>query len=103
MAATFTHLLLWNREDISAAWEWMTPGNVKKVWKEGVEWRFWKDDGMRDREREEGKVGGKEMDPHYREMLKYPDAPNSWYFVTLAVSCVIALVVIYKTNSTLPW
>lgn len=45
----------------------------------------------------------KDLDPHYRAMLKYPDAPNSWYFVTLVISCVVALVVIYKTNSTLPW
>ncbi len=45
----------------------------------------------------------KELDPHYREMLKYSDAPNSWYLITFVVSCVTALIVIYKTNSTLPW
>ena len=36
-------------------------------------------------------------------LFQYPDAPNSWYIVTLAISVVISLVVIYKTNSTLPW
>jgi len=35
--------------------------------------------------------------------LKYPDAPNSWYIVTLMVSIITALVIIYKTESTLPW
>ena len=62
-----------------------------------------------------------ESDPHYREMLKviifwytaylayflpmwqYPDAPNSWYIVILIVSVITALVIIYKTDSTLPW
>ncbi|KAH0827797.1 OPT oligopeptide transporter protein-domain-containing protein [Lanmaoa asiatica] len=44
-----------------------------------------------------------ELDPHYLEMLKYPDAPNSWYFVTFLLSVIVALVVIYKTDSTLPW
>jgi len=61
-------------------------------------WRFWRDDGMRASPQED-----EEIDPHYREMLKYPDAPNSWYIVTLAISIVISLVVIYKTDSTLPW
>lgn len=45
----------------------------------------------------------KDIDPHYREMLKYEDAPNSWYAVTLVISAIISLVVIYKANSTLPW
>ncbi|KAJ7849784.1 hypothetical protein B0H13DRAFT_1906025 [Mycena leptocephala] len=34
-----------------------------------------------------------DIDPHYREMLKYPDAPNSWYFATLIVSIIIALMI----------
>jgi len=36
-------------------------------------------------------------------MLKYPDAPNSWYWATLLASIIMALVIIYKTDSTLPW
>ena len=67
--------------------------------------------------REQSVDGG--FDPHYREMLKviiwytylayilsmwqYPDAPNSWYIVTLMVSIITALVIIYMTDSTLPW
>jgi OPT family oligopeptide transporter len=60
-------------------------------------WKFWEDAGFRDADGEE------ETDPHFREMLKYPDAPNSWYLVVLLISVVMALVLIYKTNSTLPW
>ncbi|KAJ7158584.1 OPT oligopeptide transporter protein-domain-containing protein [Mycena filopes] len=99
MAATFTHLLLWNRSDLRGAWSWMTPSALKQTWA-NFNWRFWQDDGMR----ETPDVKGREdIDPHYREMLKYPDAPNSWYFATLFVSIVVALVIIYKADSTLPW
>ncbi|KAF7316671.1 OPT oligopeptide transporter [Mycena chlorophos] len=94
MAATFTHLLLWNRDELRAAWSWATPSALRQSFAT-FNWRFWQDNGMREED--------PETDPHYREMLKYPDAPNSWYFVTLLISLIMALVLIYKTNSTLPW
>ncbi|KAF7374751.1 OPT oligopeptide transporter [Mycena sanguinolenta] len=75
MAATFTHLLLWNRDDLRAAWSWMTPSALKRSW----------------------------ANFNWKEMLKYPDAPDSWYFMTLVLSVVVSLVIIYKTDSTLPW
>ncbi|TFK40185.1 OPT oligopeptide transporter protein-domain-containing protein [Crucibulum laeve] len=96
MAATFTHLLLWNLDDMKGAWAWMTPTAIRRIWA-NFDWKFWRNDGVRDQDEET------EFDPHYREMLKYPDAPNSWYVVTLAISIVMALVIIYKTDSTLPW
>ncbi|KAF8120919.1 OPT oligopeptide transporter protein-domain-containing protein [Boletus edulis] len=102
MAATFTHLLLWNRDDLRGAWSWMSPSNICKQWKEftwnNVKWKFWNDDGIR-----EHPMGNEDIDPHYAQMLKYPDAPNSWYYATFMVSFVVALVVIYKSDSTLPW
>ena len=101
MAATFTHLLLWNLDDMKIAWTWCTPSNIKRLWK-NFDWHIWRQDGMEERQRELDE-GGKDLDPHYREMLKYPDAPNSWYLLTIVVSCVMALVVLYKSNSTLPW
>ncbi|KAG6370490.1 OPT oligopeptide transporter protein-domain-containing protein [Boletus reticuloceps] len=69
-----------------------------------VKWKFWNDDGMR-----EQPMANEDIDPHYAQMLKvnlglsYPDAPNSWYYATFMVSFVVALVVIYKNDSTLPW
>ncbi|KAI0317705.1 OPT oligopeptide transporter protein-domain-containing protein [Amylostereum chailletii] len=97
MAATFTHLLLWNFSDMSGAWSWATPSNILRLWSR-FDWRFWRDEGLRDAPAE-----GEDIDPHYREMLKYKDAPNSWYIIVLLASIVTALVLIYKTNSTLPW
>lgn len=101
MAATFTHMLLWNRKDIESAWSWMSPGNLKRMWanRRSFDWKIWSHDGSRLRELEDAT----ETDPHYREMLKYPDAPNSWYATVFICSCIVALVVIYKTDSTLPW
>ncbi|KAG2353184.1 OPT oligopeptide transporter [Suillus spraguei] len=96
LAATFTHLLLWNWDDLGFAWGWMSLSSIKQMWS-NFDWKFWKADGMRKQDDDEN------VDPHYRQMLKYPDAPNSWYFVVFVLAFIIALVVIYKTNSTLPW
>jgi OPT family small oligopeptide transporter len=97
LAATFTHLLLWNLDDMRSAWSWMNLSSIKQIWAD-FDWKFWKADGMRKQD-----VDDEDIDPHYKQMLKYPDAPNSWYFVVFLLAFVIALVVLYKTNSTLPW
>ncbi|KAG2107577.1 OPT oligopeptide transporter protein-domain-containing protein [Suillus cothurnatus] len=97
LAATFTHLLLWNWDDICFAWSWMNPAGIKDIWA-NFDWKFWQDDGMRKQH-----VDDEDIDPHYKQMLKYPDAPNSWYFVVFLLSFVVALVVLYETDSTLPW
>lgn len=117
MGATFTHLLIWNFDDLKGAWNWATPSGIRALWK-NFNIRFWQDNGMRDVEEIKN---DESLDPHYREMLKassqhpfriptlltgciqYPDAPNSWYIVCLAISVLMALVIIYKTDSTLPW
>lgn len=35
--------------------------------------------------------------------FQYSDAPDSWYYATFVASFVVALVVIYKSDSSLPW
>ncbi|KAG1891165.1 OPT oligopeptide transporter protein-domain-containing protein [Suillus subluteus] len=97
LAATFTHLLLWNTDDLRAAWIWMNMDTLRS-WRANFDWKFWKHNGKR-----EVPANTEDLDPHYREMLKYPDAPNSWYLLTLVLSFTVGLVVIYETNSTLPW
>ncbi|KAI9452352.1 OPT oligopeptide transporter protein-domain-containing protein [Lactarius psammicola] len=96
MAATFTHLLLWNRNDLSAAWSWINKDSIKQMWTE-FDWPSWKADDNRQVSPDD------DLDPHYREMLKYPDAPNSWYGAVLVFSIITAMVIMYKTDSTLPW
>jgi hypothetical protein len=122
LAATFTHLLLWNRDDLRGAWEWMRPSRIYKKWQDfrlrNVNWKFWQNNGMREQPQ-----NTEELDPHYVQMLKvsfsvsaitmnewltvttpkYPDAPDSWYYAVFGMSFIVALIVIYKSNSTLPW
>ncbi|KAG6900828.1 hypothetical protein C0993_000147 [Termitomyces sp. T159_Od127] len=64
LAATFTHLLLWNRHDMRNAWAWMAPSELKRMWNT-FDIRFWRDDGKRDQADFD-----EDIDPHYREMLK---------------------------------
>jgi len=62
-AATLTHLLLWNRNDLCGAWSWVNKESLSRMWTE-FDWRFWKADGKR-----EMSPDG-DLDPHYREMIK---------------------------------
>lgn len=63
LAATFTHLLLWNLDDLRSAWGWANFSTLKESWRT-FDWKFWQNDGMRDESE------NKELDPHYLEMLK---------------------------------
>jgi hypothetical protein len=99
ITATFSHLLLWNYNDIKSAWSFLSPANLKHAvnparWN----WRFWKKDNAT-----WGGADDKEEDPHYQLMLAYDDAPNWWYLVVLVLSVTIGLVMIYLTKSTLPY
>lgn len=75
MAATFTHLLLWNRDDLREAWDWMSPSKLRKWWQDfrwgNVNWKFWNDGGMRNQLK-----GGGDIDPHYAQMLKVSVVPS---------------------------
>ena len=46
LGATFTHLLIWNYNDIKGAWSWMSLSSLKLMY-QNFNWRFWTDDGMR--------------------------------------------------------
>jgi len=64
LAATFTHLLLWNWDDLRSAWSWMTPSGIKQWWA-NFNWKFWQADGMREQD-----IDDDQIDPHYKQMLK---------------------------------
>jgi OPT family oligopeptide transporter len=99
ITATFTHMLLWNFDDISSAWAFASVANLKhainpKAWN----WRFWKT-----ADASTNSSDNNETDPHYRLMLAYKDSPNYWYGLVLVISVLLGLIVLYATNSTLPW
>ena len=67
MAATFTHLLLWNHEDLCHAWRWMDPAMIKDMWS-NFNWRFWNNSDVHEMgEQPQGHI--QEPDPHYQKML----------------------------------
>jgi OPT oligopeptide transporter protein len=96
ITATFVHLLLWNYNDLKDAWAFMKPSHMKKAFNP-KNWKFWKQDDSPPDEDD------KEIDPHYRLMLAYKDAPNWWYGLVLVASLTLGLAMVYVTNSTLPW
>ncbi|MCJ1399097.1 hypothetical protein MMC11_002299 [Xylographa trunciseda] len=97
ITATFTHMFLWNYNDIASAWSFATWTNIKKSM--NVEnWKFWKG-STHDYSAEDEAT----LDPHYRLMLVYKDAPNWWYGAVLIFSIVVGLVCLYQVDSTLPW
>ena len=75
LAATITHLLLWNHDDLCEAWSWMSPSNVRSHWQEfrwkNINWKFWNDDGVRKRPQKD-----EDIDPHYEQMLKVSFGPG---------------------------
>jgi hypothetical protein len=75
LGATFTHLLIWNYNDIKGAWSWMSLSSLKRMY-QNFNWRFWTDDGMR-KKTDDGEL---ESDPHYREMLKVNLYDDTIYF-----------------------
>jgi OPT family oligopeptide transporter len=99
ITSTFTHLLLWNWNDLKASWAFMTPSAIA-YGLNPANWnfRFWKTD-----ESKWGGEGDKETDPHYRLLLVHKDSPNWWYFMVLLLSIAIGLATTYSADSTLPW
>jgi hypothetical protein len=84
---------------MKTAWSFMSPRNIKRtINPRNWHWRFWKNN--------DAVWGGEadtEQDPHYRLMLAYKDSPDWWYGLVLIISLAIGLLMVYLTNSTLPW
>jgi hypothetical protein len=68
--ATFSHLLLWNYNDMKSGWAFAKWSNLKQILHPG-NWnlRFWQSSTVDPSQ-------DPETDPHYRLMLAYKDAPD---------------------------
>lgn len=100
--ANFVHMFLWNYLDIKAGWAFFTMANVKRALKPST-YFFWKATGKRTEEEKEALRNDPSIDPHYKIMVNYDEAPDSWYFFAFAASFICAMVSLYVLNSTLPW
>ncbi|KAK6381102.1 hypothetical protein LTR65_001043 [Meristemomyces frigidus] len=103
LTATFTHMLLWNWDDVKAGWSWAAPSNLKKVFKAST-WKFWQN-AETPEERSQRKQNDPTLDPHYKLMMRnlYKECPLWWWGAVVAVSWVVGLVCLYAMKSTLPW
>ncbi len=73
ISATITHLILYNWDDLKSAWSFLSPASLRKIFKAET-WAFWKHT-----KKEPTAEELEAMDPHYRLMLRYTDAPNWRY------------------------
>jgi hypothetical protein len=95
ITATITHLLLYNWEDLKSAWSFMAPSHLKKLTKASA-WRFWE-------KHEPTEEEILQMDPHYRLMLNYKDAPDWWFGLVFIMAFAIGLICIYEAESGMSW
>ncbi|KAJ5081067.1 OPT superfamily oligopeptide transporter [Penicillium angulare] len=103
LTATFTHMLLWNFDDIKAGWAWASPSALKK-WLKPETYKFWANEETPE-QRLERKLNDDSLDPHYRLMLRnlYKECPQWWWGAVLLGSFVAGIACLYSIKSTLPW
>lgn len=106
LTATFTHMLLWNFDDLKAGKEWASPSSIKKMLSDPNWYKFWyKRTAEEEAAWAEEKLNDERCDPHYKLMMRngYKEAPMWWWGALLAMSWVIGIVCLYVMKSTLPW
>ncbi|KAM0469059.1 hypothetical protein ACHAP7_010270 [Fusarium lateritium] len=102
LTATLVHMFLWNYDEISLGWSWVTLTNLKKLLRPET-YFFWRQTGGRTEEEKTKLRDDPTIDPHYKLMLDYDEVPSSWYFLIFAASFIVGLVCLYVMKSTLPW
>lgn len=95
MLATIVHMMLWNFDDLKAAWEWAYPSNLKRSFRPGW-WKFWSELESPD-ERLARKINDPRLDPHYKLMLrnKYKEVPLYWWAAVLVTSWIVGIACLY--------
>ncbi|OJJ43612.1 hypothetical protein ASPZODRAFT_154463 [Penicilliopsis zonata CBS 506.65] len=103
LTATFTHMLLWNWEEMKVGWAWAHPQKLKK-WLKPETYKFWANQETPE-ERLARRLNDDTLDPHYRLMLRnlYYDTPLWWWGAVLLLSFAVGLGCLYAMSSTLPW
>jgi hypothetical protein len=102
LTATLVHMFLWNYSEIKVAWEWLTVANLKKALNPST-YAFWRTLGPRSEEEKERIRNDPTLDPHYKVMVDYEEAPSSWYAAAFAASWIVGITCLYVMKSTLPW
>lgn len=82
-------------DDLKSAWSFLSPGSLKAMLKPSS-WMFW-------RTKEPMEEDINDMDPHYKLMINYNDAPDWWYGLVFFAAGVIGLICIYEASSGMSW
>lgn len=102
VASTFTYMYLFHKDKISASFSWVQSLKpMIKQWKKYL--KFWVPAEHDQRLDSNGEVPEICDDPHFKSYLKYEDVPHWWYFITLIIAFIVAVVCIYEGNTGLPW
>ena len=98
MTATLTYMLLWNWDELKAAWSWATPSTFKKLFS-GQGLLFWKNQETPE-ERLLRKESDPTLDPHYKLMLrnKYVEVPMYWWTLVLLGCFAVSLGCLYAMD-----
>ncbi|KAM3084106.1 hypothetical protein ACMFMG_001788 [Clarireedia jacksonii] len=101
--ANFVHMFLWNFSDIKSGWVWINKANLKRMLTPST-YFFWRNTGGKRTEEEKQAIrDDANIDPHYKLMLDYDEAPDLWYFLAFLASFITSMVCLYAMKSTLPW
>jgi OPT oligopeptide transporter protein len=95
MTATFVYMLLWNWDDLKAAWNWASPTKLRKLFSaQGL--YFWRNQETPE-ERLRRKENDPEIDPHYKLMLrnKYVEVPLWWWTLVIVICWAVGLGCLY--------
>ncbi|EST04618.1 Oligopeptide transporter, OPT superfamily [Kalmanozyma brasiliensis GHG001] len=106
LTACFTHMMLWNYDDLKAAWSWASPSSIKELISDPHWYKFWRTSTPEEDQAWAAKMMDDDRcDPHYKIMMKneYKEAPMWWWGALLAISWAVGLVCLYVMKATLPW
>jgi len=101
LTATFTHMLLWNWDDVKTGWAWAAPANLKKMFRTSS-WKFWQSNETPE-ERNARKQNDPTLDPHYKLMMRnmYKEVPLWWWGAVLVVAWVVGIACLYVMKVSL--
>lgn len=101
ITAAIIHLILWYPTELKAAFRFLNPrrllANAKSLTK-----RLRSSSNTQPASSSSSNAEA-HYDPHYLLMQSYKDCPDWWYAAVLILSAAVAFVVIYESESTLPW
>lgn len=99
IAATVSHMLCWNWDDLSSCWSFLSKESMLRLLKPAQwNWKFWKQSRIVTPEEAEA------IDPHYALVAKsYKPLPTWWFGIIWVISVIVGLAAIQAGNTGLPW